>query len=168
MRRLNVDPNIGKLHSIIIGGAPTALRYPSHIKHDETAIVASCARADKQTTKGGAIMAKSDLVPPDVLDAALRAVKATLPRRSFENYKPRDWEEVRKLLPAEYRHLSDEKLERQATNRRKRAVYSTDAKKRNTKLWAEVKKAVKKYWSDTNLKELGDRLTELKSRDGPG
>jgi hypothetical protein len=73
----------------------------------------------------------------------------------------------------EYRWLSNEQLMRQAANRRKQGAYSNKAKKNMTALWADVKKAVRAYWSgDNTLEELGDFLKKLKpaasATDGPG
>jgi hypothetical protein len=110
-------------------------------------------------------------VPPGKLDDAVKAVKATRPY-ALESFTQRDWDEVRSNLPAEHRWLSNEQLMHQACNRRKQGAYSTKAKKSRTALWADVKKAVRSYWSgDTSLEELGD-LKKLKpaasATDGPG
>jgi hypothetical protein len=86
--------------------------------------------------KGGSAMSKSRIeaavskhhirkrptkvsqVPPDILDRAVRPVKASR-KYVFESFTQADWDEVRDHLPLEYRWLSNEQLTRQACNRRK-------------------------------------------------
>jgi hypothetical protein len=110
--------------------------------------------------------AKDSRVPGKVLDAAIVPVKATR-TYVFESFDQEDWDEVRTRLPEEYRWLSNKQLMHQACNRRKKGVYSTEEKKKMTALWADVKKAVRAYWSgDTSLEELGDHLEQLWSKSG--
>src|SRR5438874_524448 len=81
-------------------------------------------------------------IPADVLDAGVRAVKATRPPGVFEDYGQADWDQVRSRLPQEWRWLSNDQLKHQACNRRKQGAYSTEAKKKMAAVWADVKKGV--------------------------
>lgn len=100
-------------------------------------------------------------VPPAVLDRAVRPVKASR-KYVFESFTQADWDEVRVLLPLEYRWLSNEQLTRQACYRRKVGAYSTKAKRNAAACWSEVKRIVRSYWSgEISLEELGDILRKL-------
>jgi hypothetical protein len=117
------------------------------------------AAVSKYPTRSPA--SKGSRVPPRVLDRAVVPVKATR-AYVFERFTQGDWDEVRSRLPDKYRWLSNEQLMQQACNRRKKGAYSTRIKKDMAALWADVKKAVRAYWSgDTSLEELGDLLKKL-------
>jgi hypothetical protein len=106
---------------------------------------------------------KGNRIPAAVLDAAIKAVKAIRPRRVFENYTQADWDQVRTLLPQEWRWLSNDQLKHQACNRRKQAAYSTEAKKNMATVWTHVKKGVRDYWSgNASLEELAELLKNLR------
>jgi len=109
---------------------------------------------------------KGSRIPPKVLENAVKLVKATR-TYVFERFTQGDWDEIRSHLPMEYRWLSNEQLMHQACNLRKRGIFSSKAKKNMTALWADVKKAVRAYWSgDNSLEELGDLLKKLHEKKG--